>query len=104
MHSDDKGEHMLDARHHIGRITLGTLALFLAAIVLAGLLHATSAGGTAPAATSTPPTPSWFGPIWDAYDRNPAITPDFDLASLYSGRPDELRATRGHILQGGRRR
>ena len=29
--------------------------------------------------------PDWFLPIWDAFDRNPAITPDFDFAALYSG-------------------
>jgi hypothetical protein len=29
--------------------------------------------------------PDWFLPIWDAYDRNPAVTPAFDFASLYSG-------------------
>jgi hypothetical protein len=28
--------------------------------------------------------PDWFWPIWDAYDRNPAISPEFDFASLYS--------------------
>jgi hypothetical protein len=30
------------------------------------------------------PFPDWFLPIWDAYDRNPAVTPDFDFAGLYS--------------------
>ncbi len=29
--------------------------------------------------------PSWFIPIWDAYGRNPEITPWFDFASLYAG-------------------
>jgi hypothetical protein len=32
--------------------------------------------------------PDWFLPIWDAYDRNPAITPEFDFAQLYSGELD----------------
>jgi hypothetical protein len=38
-----------------------------------------------PAATRS--YPDWFLPIWDAYDRNPAVTPDFDFAQLYSGTP-----------------
>lgn len=29
-------------------------------------------------------TPAWFGPIWDYYDRNPAVTPEFDFAALYA--------------------
>lgn len=28
--------------------------------------------------------PAWFGPIWDYYDRNPAVTPGFDFAALYA--------------------
>ena len=28
--------------------------------------------------------PDWFLPVWDAYDRNPAVTPRFDFARLYS--------------------
>jgi hypothetical protein len=44
----------------------------------------------AAAAPAEPPTaqvsfPDWFLPIWDAYDRNPSITPAFDFAALYSG-------------------
>lgn len=95
---------MRAVRNHIDRITLGALALVLAAFCCVGLLRVTSVGGAAPAVTSTPANPDWFGPIWDAYDRNPAITPEFDFASLYSGRPDELAATRGRAVQGGGRR
>jgi len=29
--------------------------------------------------------PAWFGPIWDYYDRNPAVAPTFDFAGLYAG-------------------
>jgi hypothetical protein len=29
--------------------------------------------------------PAWFGPVWDYYDRNPAVTPRFDFAALYAG-------------------
>ena len=31
--------------------------------------------------------PDWFAAIHRYYDCNPAITPDFDFASLYSGVP-----------------
>jgi hypothetical protein len=48
----------------------------------AGLATADTGG---PAAPTTQPFPDWFLPIWDAYDRNPAVTPAFDFASLYSG-------------------
>jgi hypothetical protein len=37
---------------------------------------------SAPAAT----VPSWFRPIAHYYRNNPRITPQFDFASLYSGR------------------
>ena len=48
-------------------------------------LAAAGAGRNTPAVAQ--PYPDWFLPIWDAYDRNPAITPDFDFARLYSGNP-----------------
>jgi hypothetical protein len=51
---------------------------------LAGLAAADE-GRNAPAVAQ--PYPDWFLPIWDAYDRNPAITPEFDFARLYSGNP-----------------
>jgi hypothetical protein len=49
-----------------------------------GLASADS-GSAAPAKAHA--YPDWFLPIWDAYDRNPAITPAFDFAALYSGKP-----------------
>jgi hypothetical protein len=63
---------------------------------LAGLIAATAVfaagywAGTASAHAPSAPGPAvtlpdWFLPIWDAYDRNPAVTPQFDFASLYSG-------------------
>ncbi|HJR93866.1 MAG TPA: hypothetical protein VJ807_00410 [Gaiellaceae bacterium] len=58
----------------------------------AGLASAAPEHAGAPAAQTFP---DWFLPIWDAYDLNPAITPEFDFASLYSG---DLNA-----VPGGRR-
>jgi hypothetical protein len=47
---------------------------------------ATPAGGGTSAndGSEQQPFPDWFLPIWDANDRNPAVTPDFDFAGLYS--------------------
>jgi hypothetical protein len=61
---------------------LALAALAAAATVFAGGYSA----GRAAADTGHPasPYPDWFLPIWDAYDRNPAVTPAFDFASLYS--------------------
>jgi hypothetical protein len=38
--------------------------------------------------------PAWFEPIWDYYDRNPAVTPAFDFAALYAGETPEARTGR----------
>lgn len=54
---------------------------------LAGMATAATAADVASAQVTFP---DWFLPIWDAYDRNPAVTPDFDFAALYSG---DLRAS-----------
>jgi hypothetical protein len=72
-------------RRHTGYLAL--TALVASAAAFAGGystgLAAADTGQPAPAATA--PFPDWFLPIWDAYDRNPAITPAFDFASLYAG-------------------
>ena len=66
---------------------MALVALVSAAALFAGgywtgmARGATERAGAAPTATY----PDWFLPIWDAYDRNPAITPEFDFAALYSG-------------------
>jgi hypothetical protein len=61
-------------------------ALIAAAALFAGGFFAGLAmagkGHSAPAVAQ--PFPDWFLPIWDAYDHNPSVTPDFDFASLYS--------------------
>jgi len=66
---------------------LGALgAVFLAmAGVTAGwqLWPQQSRPPSAPAST----VPSWFRPIAHYYRNNPRITPQFDFASIYGGRP-----------------
>ena len=70
-------------RHHL---YLAPAALIVAAALFAGGFFAglatAGAGRSAPAVAQ--PFPDWFLPIWDAYDHNPSVTPDFDFASLYS--------------------
>jgi hypothetical protein len=39
-------------------------------------------------------TPGWFGPIWDYYDRNAAVTPAFDFAALYAGETSRAGSSR----------
>jgi hypothetical protein len=56
------------------------VALFLAGFWAGGVQADTAHG----ASLDARPVPDWFLPIADAYDRNPAITPRFDFASLYS--------------------
>lgn len=52
-----------------------------------GYLVGSATAGPATAAAPVQTTfPDWFLPIWDAYDRDSAITPQFDFASLYSGK------------------
>jgi hypothetical protein len=62
------------------------VSIALVALVLAAAFH--PAGSSLEAERSErmvrPTLPDWFLPIWDAYDRDPALTPDFDFAALYS--------------------
>jgi hypothetical protein len=67
----------------ISAVLSAALAVVAALVVLAFSSAPTGEGRTTARAAVIP---DWFWPIWDAYDRNPAITPDFDFASLYSGR------------------
>ena len=70
-----------------------TLAGLVAAAALFTAGYWAGVGNAAAPAEAVPTSaifPDWFLPIWDAYDRNPAVTPDFDFAALYSS---ELRAT-----------
>lgn len=71
------------------RVALVAAATVLTSVFVAGAALAAWPGPSrGDAAAPTLAAPSWFGPIWDHYDRNPAITPTFDFASLYSGRPE----------------
>jgi hypothetical protein len=58
-------------------------AIALTAATLA-LVAASGAGSATTAGRAQATTPAWFLPIWDAYGRNPAVTPEFDFARLYS--------------------
>lgn len=77
-------------------VTLSRPWAALVGLVAAGALFAggywagISNGAAPPPAAAPAPFPDWFLPIWDAYDRNPAVTPDFDFGSLYSGDVDAL--------------
>jgi hypothetical protein len=69
------------------RLRLAYRIALLAAILAA--VAATSAWQLWPQ-TQTPAAttaPAWFQPIAASYHNNPAITPQFDFASLYSGYP-----------------
>jgi hypothetical protein len=66
------------------------VALVAAAAMFAGGYRAGLANATVAENTRTSVAfPDWFLPIWDAYDRNPAVTPAFDFAALYSGQVGE---------------
>ena len=60
--------------------------------ILAAVALAATVVGAARAAR----TPAWFAPISAYYHHNPKITPQYDFASLYSGRikPVKIRRTR----------
>ena len=63
-----------------------TVPVVAATLFAGGLFVGLAAAGPGDQArAAAQPYPDWFLPIWDAYDRNPAITPEFDFASLYSG-------------------
>ena len=65
----------------------GVLACLM--LLAIGFWAGSARGDDAAARAVTQPLPDWFLPIWDAYDRNPAITPEFDFSALYSGRLDD---------------
>jgi hypothetical protein len=74
------------------------VSIALAALVLAAAFHPSGdwlGRGTTPTRRAAAPTlPDWFLPIWDAYDRNPAVTPRFDFASSFSTDVPSLQAHR----------
>jgi len=74
---------MLENRGRMVVMTLAALAIG-AALFLAGVAVGSAGGPASAEGARVEPYPDWFLPIWDAYDRNPAITPDFDFASLHA--------------------
>ena len=77
----------MDIRFSQETIWTALTALVAAAAIFAGGYWAgmASAAPEQAGVSAARTLPDWFLPIWDAYDRNPAITPEFDFASLYSG-------------------
>ena len=62
-----------------------------AVLFLAGFWVGAARGGSErDAVTHARSVPDWFLPIWDAYDRNPKVTPETDFAMLYESRPHML--------------
>jgi hypothetical protein len=93
----------MDAR--ISVLSKSLVALVSAAVLLvAGYwVVKANAAETKGAAGGSITYPDWFLPIWDAYGRNPAVTPDFDFASLYSADIGEAASGSAHGGAGRRR-
>jgi hypothetical protein len=72
----------LDLRSY--RVALALTALMLVGLASLGGVWVGSGGTATPPGQQARPLPDWFLPVWDAYDRNPEITPSFDFAGLYS--------------------
>jgi hypothetical protein len=92
----------LDGARHLARerdivkvrVLISSLPLLAVTVVACTLAVAHASGGSEkdPAIASSR-IPDWFLPIADAYDRNPAVTPNTDFAVLHFGslaRPPEL--------------
>ncbi len=76
---------------------LEPLAVLLVAVLIGVALFLTGfwvgsarGGSERDAVTHARSVPDWFLPIWDAYDRNPKVTPETDFAMLYESRPQML--------------
>lgn len=71
------------------RQVLLVTALAVVAITTVAGTTVVAAGGSSAHGSNieSKPVPDWFLPIADAYDRSPAITPEFDFAGLYDARP-----------------
>lgn len=77
-----------------------------ATLFLAGFWVGAARGGPArDAGIDARPHPDWFLPIWDAYDRNPKVTPQTDFASLYETRPGRIaRAAEAAVAEAAKLR
>lgn len=76
---------MIGTQSLVDRVALVAVLLLAGAVLFsAGVWVGSAGGGQARGGVAESRTmPDWFLPIWDAYGRNPAVTPDFDFASLY---------------------
>ena len=79
--------------HRIG-FAAGGVAIAIA-LFLTGFWAGSARGGLEDTRSerASGAVPAWFGPIWDYYDRNPAVTPTFDFAALYAGEIPESGMT-----------
>ena len=77
---------MTASRQQSRLVVLAAALVSVTTMAVAAESWANTAGGGTGAndGSEQQPFPDWFLPIWDAYDRNPAVTPDFDFAGLYS--------------------
>lgn len=76
---------MSKRRHTLLVVSLAVLAI----TAIAGAAVSTAGDSSALGSKlEQGPIPDWFLPIADAYDRSPAITPNFDFSLLYDARPE----------------
>jgi hypothetical protein len=89
----EEGE-VLDGARHLARerdiakvrILITSLPLLAVTAIACALAVAHASGGSEEDLTiASSRVPDWFLPIADAYDRNPAITPNTDFAVLHFG-------------------
>jgi hypothetical protein len=87
----DEGDALDGARHlarerDIAKVRILITSLPLLAItVICALAVADASRGSGKDTIASSRVPDWFLPIADAYDRNPAITPNTDFAVLHFG-------------------
>jgi len=89
----DEGDVLDDARHLARerdiakvRILITSLPLLAVTVIACALAVVHATGGSEEELTiASSRVPDWFLPIADAYDRNPAITPNTDFAVLHFG-------------------
>lgn len=79
---------MIASRPLPQQVVLAVAAVLVGVMLfLAGFLAGSAGGSPMRDEAQARPFPDWFLPIWDSYDRNPAVTPAFDFAGLYSPGP-----------------
>jgi hypothetical protein len=88
----DEGDALDGARHLARerdiakvRILITSLPLLAITVIACALAVADASSGSGEDTIASSRVPDWFLPIADAYDRNPAITPNTDFAVLHFG-------------------